>query len=318
MNYRVRQFKRHGIDYLKLESTKTGEYVLILPSNGGTVHQIALRPDSGEARELLENDPPEDILRNPWFRGRILFPFDDRVHAGRYSFDGVEYQLPINDPDGEDALHGFLYSQALELSRSEASQQKASAVLVGKVAERPGYPFYMGIRLTYSLDSEGFHLGMRIKNLGAVPAPFSVGWHPYFKCAGHNAANCELCIPADRYVEMDERLVPSGRLLTVEGSQYDFRRKKRIDSMVLDHGFENPAGYMEYNCNGVNIKITQSELFVYSQVFVPPSRSSIALEPISAGTDAFNKPELGLRVLAPGAEAEGRISVLLSRARITE
>src|SRR6056297_1918593 len=134
MNYRVRQFKRHGIDYLKLESTKTGEYVLILPGSGGTVHQVALRPDSGAAQELLENDPPEDILRNPWFRGRILFPFDDRVHAGRYSFDGVEYKLPINDPDGEDALHGFLYSQALELSRSEASQQKASAVLVGEVA----------------------------------------------------------------------------------------------------------------------------------------------------------------------------------------
>ncbi|MFW6209687.1 MAG: hypothetical protein ACOC7X_13390, partial [Spirochaetota bacterium] len=62
----------------------------------------------------------------------------------------------------------------------------------------------------------------------------------------------------------------------------------------------------------------QSELFAYSQVFIPPTRSSIALEPISAATDAFNKPELGLRVLAPGAEAEGRVSVLVSKSRLTE
>ncbi len=312
MNYNVRQFKRHGIDYLELESAKTGEYVQILPGNGGTVHQIALRAESGTVQELLENDPPEDITRNPWFRGRVLFPFDDRVHAGRYRFDGVEYQLPINDPDGEDALHGFLYAQSLELCRSETSQQMACAVLTGEVAEWPGYPFRMGIRLTYTLDSEGFHLGMRIKNSGAVPAPFSVGWHPYFKCAARDAASSQLCIPADRYVEMDEKLVPSGRLLAVEGSEYDFRRKKPIDALVLDHGFRNPAGYMEYSTADVSLRIEQSELFAYSQVFVPPDRSSIALEPISAATDAFNKPELGLRVLAPGAEAEGLVSVLVS------
>ncbi|MFW6361487.1 MAG: aldose 1-epimerase [Spirochaetota bacterium] len=318
MNYHVRQFKRHGIDYLELESSKTGEYVLILPANGGTVQQIALHTDGGTARELLENDPPEEILRNPWFRGRILFPFDDRVHAGRYSFNGIEYQLPINDPDGEDALHGFLYAQSLELCRSEASQQMARAVLTGEVAERPGYPFRMIIRLTYTLDAEGFHLDMRIKNSGAVPAPFSVGWHPYFKCAARNAANSELCIPADRYVDMDEKLVPSGRLLPVEGSEYDFRRAKPIDAIVLDHGFENPAGYMEYSTADMIIRIEQSELFAYSQVFIPPTRSSIALEPISAATDAFNKPELGLRVLAPGAEAEGRVSVLVSKSRLTE
>lgn len=311
MNYRVQHYKRNDIDYLKLESLKTGEYSVVLPGYGGTVHQIALGKDGGAPQEILESDRPEEISRNPWFRGRILFPFDDRVHAGRYRFDGQEYQLPINDPDGEDALHGFLYARPLRVVRCGSSPRMARAVLVGEVGDQPGYPFRLQIRLVYTLNAKGFHLQLRIKNTGPASAPFSVGWHPYFRPAGQKLAHTGLLIPAERYVETDEKLLPTGKLLPVEGSEFDFRRTRAIGPLALDHGFENPAGYMECCTADVSIRIEQSDLFAYSQVFVPPGRESVALEPISAATDAFNKPELGLRILAPRAEESGGISVRL-------
>ena len=309
MNYRVQHYYHVGIAYLTLESLKSGEYAALLPENGGTVHQIALSSGKGAPQEILQSDHPEEIALNPWFRGRILFPFDDRIHAGRYRFEGKEYHLPINDPEGADALHGFLYAQPLRVLHSESNQQMARAVLEGEVADRPGYPFHLHIRLVYTLDANGFHIEMHIKNIGDAAAPFSVGWHPYFRSDGSDISHTRLLVPAERYVEMDEKLVPTGSLRPVQGSEIDFRQPKQIGSLDLDHGFENTDGYMECSTADLYIRIEQSDLFSYSQVFVPPDRKSVAMEPISAAADAFNKPELGLRILAPGAKATGQISV---------
>lgn len=314
MKYRVQQYRWREIRYLKLESPATGEYVLILPAQGGAIHQIALCADGELPQQILDCDAPEEISLNPWFRGRVLFPFDDRVQAGRYSFDGEVYQLPINDPEGQDALHGFLYAQKLEIVLSEATQERATAVLEGEVATEPGYPFHLHIRLQYTLHSKGFQLDLMTGNRGTAAAPFSVGWHPYFRLPAGNADLLKLVIPAERYIETDEKLIPSGRLLPVEGSRLDFRRPSAIGARQLDHGFVNPAGYMECSDENMKIRIEQSPLFAYSQVFVPPARSSVALEPISAATDAFNKPELGLRVLPPGESEKGRIAVSLCKA----
>lgn len=313
MKYRVQQYRWKEICYLKLESTDTGEYVLILPAQGGAVHQIALCADGELPQQILDCDAPEEISLNPWFRGRILFPFDDRVRAGRYCFAGEVYQLPLNDPEGQDALHGFLYARKLALVLSEASQARATAVLEGEVAAEPGYPFRLHIRLRYTLDSKGFQLDLQIENCGTAAAPYSVGWHPYFRLTEGNADLLKLVIPAERYVETDEKLIPNGRLLPVEDSSLDFRRPRAIGARQLDHGFANPAGYMECSDENMKIRIEQSPLFAYSQVFVPPVRSSVALEPISAATDAFNKPELGLRVLPPGKSEKGRIAVSLRK-----
>lgn len=330
-DYRVLETVSEGVRYLRIERRSSGEFALILPEWGGTVHQLSLcaGPDEGEAEsgpphDLLESDDVEEIRDNPWFRGRILFPFDDRVRAGRYSFRGRSYTLPLNDPEKRDALHGFLYRQPLQLSLRKSTALNASVALEGDIGELPGYPFFLHIRILYTLDNEGFHIEMEIGNRGRTEAPFSVGWHPYFRLEhpGPEAA-CEkstdpvnglrLVIPADRYVECDQDLVPSGKLLPVEGTELDFRRPRLVGEKMLDHGFVNQGGYMECQGGGLRLRIRQSDLFAYSQVFVPPMRTSIALEPISAATDAFNHPRLGLRILKPGEKAYGRIDVSLLR-----
>ena len=122
-------------------------------------------------------------------------------------------------------------------------------------------------------------------------------------------------MPSEGYIETDEKKLSSGMVLPVENTELDFRNSRAIGQVQLDHGFVNKAVYMEL-CNGNTLlRIQQSELFSYSQVFIPPQRSSVALEPISAGTDAFNFAQLGLRVLSPGESVRGTISVLLSRVR---
>jgi len=193
MSYRIVDSAVDGNRYLRMESNPGGEYAVILPEYGGSVHQLALHekedekadesrraPGNVEAKKLLENDSAEEIRQNPWFRGRILFPFDDRVYKGQYTFEGQSYQLPINDPEGQDALHGFLHSQSLKCSSYEGGKRQARVVLEGGIAGKPGYPFHLQIKIEYTLDADGFHLAIKIHNRGKGSAPFSVGWHPYF------------------------------------------------------------------------------------------------------------------------------------------
>ncbi|GEM_PF-203574 len=361
MSYRIHTSSMEGSAYYTLESIESGEYVIILPDHGGTVYQIALCPQGKEGarvkkgaaqraglRELLESDSPEEIQKNPWFRGRILFPFDDRVHKGVYSFQGRRYQLPINDPDGQDALHGFLYAQPLNVTFSEGTSEEAKLVLEGDVTDKPGYPFYLHIRLEYRLYPRGFQMKLKVENRGDGAAPFSVGWHPYFKAAEPKsppsalsetgtgrkqsdqeqvdrkqsdrgegdsptgaADKMELVLPAEHYIETDEKQVPSGMMLPVRDTELDFRGGRPIGKLKIDHGFTNPAGFMECRNGGQTLRIEQSELFRYSQVFVPPDRNSVALEPISGATDAFNHPQLGLRILEPGKSVDGMVRVCL-------
>ena len=49
--------------------------------------------------------------------------------------------------------------------------------------------------------------------------------------------------------------------------------------------------------------------FGFTQLFIPPARDSIAVEPVTAATDAFNRPELGLRRLEPGAALRGTVRI---------
>lgn len=344
---------------LRLLNEESNEYVDILPDLGGTVRSLWLAPDDPTPKalpvSLLEADPPEEIHKNPWFRGRILFPFNDRIIGARYLFAGRTYTLPVNDPETGDAIHGFLHARRLEITRQESGKDAADLRLEGSIFETPGYPFHLKIRMNYRLDGKGFQMIFRILNSGSTSAPFSIGWHPYFTLSGSETAgtgtvesrttgsgtsgspgtagswasgspepsfeagsrasaeDLQLRLPADRYIETDRNQVPSGKLLPVDRSLLDFRVFRPVGPHNLDHGFLNPEGWAECRRGSLTLRIEQSELFGYTQVFIPPSRSSIAIEPVSAGTDAFNRPELGLRVLEPGKEAEGWVRVKLVR-----
>jgi len=316
---------------LRLLNRETGEYADILPDLGGTVRSLCLTPSGPGAPKIspvsiLEADPLEEIIENHWFRGRILFPFNDRIIGARYPFAGRTHTLPVNDPETGDAIHGFLYGRKLSITRRKAGKDTAEIRLEGTIDEAPGYPFRMRISLDYRLEGEGFRIDFRIMNRGQEAAPFSVGWHPYFtlleaETAGTSsegisctrANDLQLRIPGDGYIETDGNQTPSGRILPVEGSPFDFQVFQPVGPNNLDLGFVNPEGWAECRSPDFTLRIEQSELFGYTQVFVPPSRSSIALEPVSAGVDAFNRPKIGLRVLEPGKEETGWVRVRLRR-----
>ncbi len=274
----------------------------------GLSHIILEHPETG-----AKADSDEEILLNPLFRGRLLFPFNDRIPNGKYYFDGREYSFPINDKAYNNAVHGFLYKKALK-PVSTVTQEYGELILFYETRDEPGYPFSVSIRISYKIDEDSFTLSLEIANQGSSKAPAAFGWHPYFFLPGTSPDSLLLHVPASRYLEVDENLLPTGKYLTSHSSPYDFCKPSPINGREIDIGYlldEKRCILIDMD-SGLSIQLNmEGAMFSFLQVFVPEKRDSIALEPVSSLTDAFNRKGPGLIVLEPEEKLKGKVTVKL-------
>ncbi|MFW5693682.1 MAG: aldose 1-epimerase [Alkalispirochaeta sp.] len=286
-------------------SEPSGCSAQIDPSCGGTVRQIRL---------------PEDVLYDPerssgcdtaFFAGRVLLPFADRISNGRYRWRGTDYTLPLNDPEMGDAIHGFLYRTALKVESRAADR----LTLRGELSAEQGYPWPLTVKISYRVAAATFFIAVEAQNRGASCAPFTAGWHPYFDF-GREA---ELQIRASRFIEADDALRVTGRRPFVDGTRYDFRRRRPIGEDPLDVAVELDDAHehsVVLTDSRRSLTITPTGVFSRIQIFTPPGDRGIALEPVSAPGAAFNDPPLGVTELEPGASVTGSVAIRCEPRRV--
>lgn len=294
---------------ITLRNPKTGEHIAILPESGGLVLQIGLA-SKGTVYGLLETEPDEGrLFRAESYHAAKLIPWPNRIRDGCYAFQGKKYQLPVNEPARNNALHGLLYTQQMEVVKSEAKADSAVLVLgYGFDGSDRGYPFKLEVMITYRLDAEGFSCTTRARNTGTGPLPFADGWHPYFTL-GKSIDMLELELPATERFVVDEQMIPIGR--------EEFAFDGNLTGAKFDTGFilsgEGKTRLID-RAGNIAIVLWQDKSYPCLQVYTPESRKSIAIEPMSAATDAFNSGD-GLLVLEPGREFHGSCGVRIDRAR---
>jgi len=278
-------------------SNSLGESVLILPKMGGTIQELNLNLN-GDLQNVIVADEEDKLLTNPLFRGRLLIPFNDRIPDGKYTFLGSSYCLPINCEEDGSSIHGLLYNKELEVLSQTPSEAILQYVFQN---ECEGYPFHLKVRLNYKMETTGFTLHFEFENLGKTAAPLAVGWHPYFSL-GEKVDTHQLSLNGTSFVEVDDSLLPTGKLPSVLGQDFDFTRVKTIGSQELDLAITASAdGITKLSLDQKKIEIIQDvSFFPYVQMYIPTDRQSIAIEPVSGATDSFNKAELGRKDLKSG------------------
>lgn len=284
-----------------LANAETGEYVSIIPGFGGNVNGIVLRKKNKNYSILDGARTDSELIRNAWFKGAKLTPFPNRIRNGEYSFAGKSYQLPINL--GRHAIHGFVYDKVLKVTNQTINDNQASLELeyVHDTTIK-GYPFTLKVTLTYSLIIDnGFQYKTEIINLGNCSLPVGDGWHPYFKTKG-KVDRLHIKIPAESRTEVDAQMIPTGELI-----HENYAGSFHIGNKQFDTGFvlQKASGKAttELYDPDLDLKIclwqeTGKWKYNYLQVFVPPSRSSIAIEPMTCTADSFNNG-IGLIILEP-------------------
>jgi len=282
-----------------------------VPSFGANINELQLSR-SGKTFQLLDGYKAEpQLLSNEKSRNIHLLPFPNRIRDGKYFFDGKEYTLDINKPDENNAIHGFFWNKAFEITDEKCSGTSATVTLQHYYnGDYKGYPFPFIARYGYELKDEEFLINVAVINSGKNSMPLGIGWHPYFTF-NKRVDELQLQLPECSILETDARLIPNGK----RKHYPDFQSLQTIGSHSFDTAFKlDGKNAFETKLldaqSGVTIRLQQDASFRYLQVYIPPDRNSIALEPMTCPANAFNSGD-GLIVLKEKERFEGRIKVSL-------
>jgi aldose 1-epimerase len=132
------------------------------------------------------------------------------------------------------AIHGL--TRWLNWTAVEHTRDRVGLALC--VHPRPGYPFTLQLSIEYSLSDAGLSVHTTAHNVGQQPLPFGAGQHPYLTVGTPLVDAALLRVPAARRLVVDpQRMVPTGQLLGVHDSEFDFRTLQPIGPAILDACF---------------------------------------------------------------------------------
>lgn len=255
-------------------------------------------------------------------QGDVLMPFPGRVAEGRYTFDGEDFQLERNDKEGPNAIHGFVRTLPWRVVGVEASCAVFEVCLDAEQYGSNGYPFSLAIQVTYGLDDTGLFCSFDVRNAGTRPAPLGVGFHPYFTVGTPLIDEVEARIPGAGFLEFNDKLTPTGKILPAAGTEWDCLDFRRIGEKKFNHCYVQLArdaegmatASLRHVGSGRVIDVLMDRSFsavvVYTgDAIADAPRCAFAIEPMTCASDAFNHPEWGLKRLAPGERFSGRYTI---------
>jgi aldose 1-epimerase len=279
-----------------------------------------LRSYSAGGWELVDGYRADEMCSSG--RGQVLIPWPNRLQDGRYEFDGRRHQLPLNEPEHGNAIHGLVRWAAW----TAAEREPHRAVMKHVLYPQPGYPFSLEISIEYALSAGGLQVRTTATNLGTDPCPYGSGAHPYLTLGTATIDRLILRVPARTVLRSDERGLPIGRE-AVQGTEYDFQQPRRIGSMTLDHAFtelerdQNGLARVELRDpdHGTQVSLWVDQSYRYLMLFsgdlLPNvNRRSLAVEPMTCPPNAFRTREALIR-LEPGSSFTGTWGITRGSAR---
>jgi aldose 1-epimerase len=269
----------------------------------------SLRVLTWQGRDLVVPFDADEV--RPGYRGAVLAPWPNRVVDGTYTFDGVDYQLPLTEPSRSHALHGLVGWADWTLEARSAD----SVTLRTTIVPSDGYPHRVDVRTEYTLGSDGLTTTVTALNLGASTAPYGTGPHPYLVAGPGTVDDWTLEFPSASYLTVTpDRLSPVATVPVDTYPAFDFRAAHVIGDTFIDHAFTDIARDADGSANvvvtspaGTGVRMSFGPELPWLQVHTAdrpaPERSRIglAVEPMTCPPDAFSTGEDLVR-LAPGAE----------------
>ena len=271
----------------------------------------ALRVYEAGAVAVVEGWEPEEMPDS--CRGQVCYPWINRTSSGEWSYAGRTAHVGADNVDKRTLNHGVVRWRPFRVEERGSDSCTLSIVL----NPVPEYPFWSRLTVLYRLSATGLAVTSTVENLDEVDIPFTLGFHPYFAVTTPTIDGARLRVPAEAYLAVDDRLIPTGHDVAVAGTVMDFREAALVDGVALDVTFAQLArdeqGLFRCNvvdANGGEVEYWQDESFPYFQVFSgdtlrpPRRRSSIALEPMTGPADALRSGR-GRLSIAPGASWSG-------------
>lgn len=241
----------------------------------------------------------------------LLHPWANRLAGLQYRALGRDVQLDPSSPllhQDERGLpiHGVPWAQLAW----EVMEERSNLLRAHLEWERREllalFPFRHRLELCATLAADGLTLAATLSATADDPVPICFGFHPYFGIPDLPRAQWRLELPAMRALALDERRIPTGVEEPFAGLDAP------LGARELDAGFVllGERAVLALSGAGRRIAVELAQGYPCAQVFAPRAVDCVALEPMTAPTNALSSGR-GLRVVEPGGEfrAEFRIRV---------
>lgn len=190
---------------------------------------------------VLGFDTLDEIMEKEEYYGAVCGRFANRIKDGKFTIDGNEYTLAINN--GTNALHGGVDGFNTKVWDVVSAGETKLVLSLVSVDGEEGYPGTLSVTLTYELTNENA-LSIHYEATTDKPTIVGLTQHSYFNLKGAGKGTIKdhlLQINADFVTILDESFAPSGEIRPVDGTAFDFRKPvligERIDDEVYVPGW---------------------------------------------------------------------------------
>lgn len=203
---------------------------------GGIVISLKVPDRNGKFDDVvLGFNKAEDYVKNDPYLGAIIGRYGNRIAKGRFTLNGVEYKLAVNN--GENHLHGGIkgFDKVVWTGRQIKTKAGPAVVLtyLSKDGEE-GYPGNLRVRVVYTLTNKN-ELKIDYSATTDKDTVVNLTHHSYFNLSGEGNGDIldhQLQINADRFVPTDAGSIPTGELRKVAGTPFDFLTSQAIGARI--------------------------------------------------------------------------------------
>lgn len=282
-----------------------------------------LRLKGHDAPLVLGYENIESYLAHSPYFGANAGRYANRIRDGHLKIDDKTLQLDQNFL-GKHCLHGGSVGVGKRLWTIDAQDSNSVTLSIVLADGEMGFPGEMNLQMTYSILPEGV-LDIHYTATTDKPTLCNIAHHSYFNLDGRSSIlDHELQVNASHYTPVDDELIPTGQVLDIQGTGFDFSAPKKLElggqDGILDHNFcissdrvkLRPVANLHSSTSGVSMQVNTTEpgLQVYDGAKIDSpvpglegaqmnSHAGVALEP-QVWPDSNHHRHFPQAILRPG------------------
>lgn len=261
---------------IKAYTISNGSIELTVCTLGCTITSLFV-PGTKDIKKniIVGYDSISAYMDDIFYTGSTIGRVAGRISNASFTIDGQLYRLTQNETGTTNHLHGgkigFNKKNFRAVSESKSEKEASIMFYYRSKDMEEGYPGNLDVWIRYTVTEQNkIIIGYRA--ITDKKTHVNLTNHTYFNLTGRaeSANGHELCINADAYIPADDHYIPTGDILTVGNSKFDFRKRRKIkenpdqpdilynECFVLNKKLstESPDAVLYHSGSGISMSVT--------------------------------------------------------------
>lgn len=230
----------------------------------------------------------------------LLYPWANRLAGTRYSAAGqfvslAEHAELLGHDDLGQPMHGIPWSRLAWTVTDQTTTALRAKLEWDRAEWLAVFPFRHRVEMNAWLAEDSLSIECAVTPTAKDRVPISFGFHPYLKLPGLARGDWNARFPAMSHLELDARKIPTGRAEPFAALDGAFGARTFDDAFALDAG----GAAFVLSGGGRQLTLEFAQGYRFAQLFAPPDKDVIAIEPMTAPANALVSGQ-SLHIIAPG------------------